>query len=698
MQNKHAYVSQKEVPFPAGVALVSKTDTRGIITYANDAFVAISGYSREELIGKNHNIVRHPEMPPQAFKWLWDTLSENRPWRALVKNRCKNGDYYWVRATVAPIVEGGKTTGFVSVRRAPTRSQITEAEKLYRHLNQSGAQVISKYEKYKFKNWSLAGKLQFLIQFTLLLILGSAQLYVSGNMRDEAKSAAREKGAQIANEIIDSANLLMVTGQFSDPANRHLILKKVMASGSTRSVQFVRTQQVIDQFGAGLPEEQIKDDIQRSAIDSKLPVANFSMDEQGYPSLRLVTPYLASHNFHDTDCLSCHTVQDGSVNGASDVVIELKSDYQRIHKIQMITLAGQIGLQIFLYIFIGYCTRRFITAPALQVKNEFRNIMEGHLDGELDISTHDDMGMLLCEIQTMQSYLRTMMDEVVNEIGKIHKRVVDMDSRVNGVAENTVSEQNQIQQISATMEQFRQSVAVVADMAAHSLDDAKVMQKIVDDNNLNMEQSIHASSKVADTVQSSSKTISDLGVSILKIGSIANTIKEIADQTNLLALNAAIEAARAGEQGRGFAVVADEVRKLAERTATSTKDIALTITEINTTSEAAVLSMRGASGEVEAGISLIRKNGDGLKEIMAAAVNVANRINHIAQASGEQTSAGLSVAQSLEQINVLVDNNAQSARDAKSAAAELAKSADELSRAGYPLTKCAMLTRSQSKN
>jgi aerotaxis receptor len=282
---------------------------------------------------------------------------------------------------------------------------------------------------------------------------------------------------------------------------------------------------------------------------------------------------------------------------------------------------------------------------------------------------------------------------VFTEVGKIHDRVVDLDGRVSGVADNAVCEQQQIKQIAATMEQFRLSVADVAGMAADSLSDAKVMQKVVEENNHNMELSINASSKVADTVQLSSQTISDLGVSILKIGSIANTIKEIAEQTNLLALNAAIEAARAGEQGRGFAVVADEVRKLAERTATSTKDIARTISEINTTSEVAVRSMHGVVGEVETGIGLIRKNGEGLKEIMEAAINVANRIEHIALASGELTTAGQSVAQSLERIAGLVDDNTQSARDAKTAAEELAKSADELSRAGHPLTKCTLPTR-----
>ncbi len=112
MQNKNAFISQKEIVMTAGTVLIYKTDTKGLITYCNDEFEKMSGYARAELIGKSHNIVRHPDMPPAAFKWLWDTLKQQRPWRGLVKNRCKNGDYYWVWATVAPLFDDGKVTGY----------------------------------------------------------------------------------------------------------------------------------------------------------------------------------------------------------------------------------------------------------------------------------------------------------------------------------------------------------------------------------------------------------------------------------------------------------------------------------------------------------------------------------------------------------------------------------------------------------
>ena len=115
--------------------LISKTDLKGRFTYANPAFVEISGFSREEMMGKAHNLVRHPHMPPAAFQDLWDTLQEGKPWTGIVKNRRKDGGFYWVHALVSPIFENEVVTGYASVRVRPSEEQIRAAEALYEKIN-----------------------------------------------------------------------------------------------------------------------------------------------------------------------------------------------------------------------------------------------------------------------------------------------------------------------------------------------------------------------------------------------------------------------------------------------------------------------------------------------------------------------------------------------------------------------------------
>ncbi|MCU0774037.1 MAG: methyl-accepting chemotaxis protein [Ideonella sp.] len=129
-------VTQREFEFRDDEILVSTTDLDSVITYANPAFLRVSGFSREELIGQPHNVVRHPDMPEEAFRDMWDTLRAGLPWQALVKNRRKNGDHYWVVANATPLVEAGRPVGYMSVRTKPTRAQVEAAEALYRRMRE----------------------------------------------------------------------------------------------------------------------------------------------------------------------------------------------------------------------------------------------------------------------------------------------------------------------------------------------------------------------------------------------------------------------------------------------------------------------------------------------------------------------------------------------------------------------------------
>ncbi|WP_374594786.1 PAS domain-containing protein, partial [Aquabacterium sp.] len=132
-------ITQNESVMWDGCTIVSRTDLKGRITYINDDFLKISGFTEEELIGKAHNIVRHPDMPEEAFADLWRTLQAGKPWTGIVKNRCKNGDFYWVVANASPVMEGNEVTGYMSVRTRPTREQIAVVDALYRRFKDGTA-------------------------------------------------------------------------------------------------------------------------------------------------------------------------------------------------------------------------------------------------------------------------------------------------------------------------------------------------------------------------------------------------------------------------------------------------------------------------------------------------------------------------------------------------------------------------------
>jgi len=162
--------------------LVSKTDLKGRITFLNQAFIDISGYSREELMGAPHNLVRHPDMPPEAFADLWNTINGGKSWTALVKNRCKSGDFYWVEANVTPLREGEQITGFISVRNKPSREQVAAAEPIYRDIREGRSNLTIKEGKVvsrgmlarlgTLKNPSIKARLGLAVALPCVLLAG----------------------------------------------------------------------------------------------------------------------------------------------------------------------------------------------------------------------------------------------------------------------------------------------------------------------------------------------------------------------------------------------------------------------------------------------------------------------------------------------------------------------------------------------
>ena len=262
------------------------------------------------------------------------------------------------------------------------------------------------------KNWwqslSIGNKLNIPIQVVLVVVFIIAQLWVMNHIKGEFLDAAKRRAAVSADGIINGMNMLMVTGMISDPTNRRLLIKKMGASEDVKELRIIRAKQVQDQFGFGLPEEQVKDELDRHAIASKQ--AQFLLTEdRGAPTLRAVVPFIVSANFRGTNCLACHHVEVGSVNGAASITIDMTDDFNAIKRTQYMLWMGQIVLQILLFFSITWLIRRFMRPiKRLQAAMESMRLSgstEQFIPIELEKGSRDEIGKLADEFNQMSAEL-----------------------------------------------------------------------------------------------------------------------------------------------------------------------------------------------------------------------------------------------------------------------------------------------------
>lgn len=169
---KRMPVTGNEQVMPEGEQIISTTDLKGRITYVNQVFCDVSGFTEAELLGKAHNIVRHPDVPVAAFENLWQAMKSDQPWRGIVKNRCKNGDHYWVDAYVTPLYEGGRKVGYQSVRTQPTAQMVSTAQQVYDLANTGRAAKHLRLRSLTRQSWLMAGVVM-LASFGALAVLGA---------------------------------------------------------------------------------------------------------------------------------------------------------------------------------------------------------------------------------------------------------------------------------------------------------------------------------------------------------------------------------------------------------------------------------------------------------------------------------------------------------------------------------------------
>ncbi|MDH5436924.1 MAG: methyl-accepting chemotaxis protein, partial [Gammaproteobacteria bacterium] len=499
-------VTNNEVKITENDYIISATDTKGAITRVNDAFLRISGFSEEELIGNNHNIVRHPDMPPAAFEDLWATLKAGKQWMGIVKNRCKNGDYYWVHAYVTPFMENGQIVGYESVRTKPNAEVVKRAEETYKQIN-AGKSGLRRDDLPIYQQIALSFSGIFMVLAVLALISGMNTINVMGAL---------------------VASLLATHGIAT------LVLRKIL---------------VAEKMGMEIVDNKLMQHIYLGSTCKALtPVLAIKMLES-----RVKTFVISSSNFID----------------------------------------------------------RIVPAA--------------------------DQASILME-QTSQ-----------------------------GIAQ----QHNEIDQVATAMNEMMATVQEIAKSAASASESAHEADSEADKGKVVVTEAMGAMSLLSDQIQNSSSAVASLAADSQAIGSVLEVIRGIAEQTNLLALNAAIEAARAGEQGRGFAVVADEVRTLASRTQQSTQEIQQMIERLQQGAINAVETMEKGKEQSVKSEELVENAVESLAMI-AGSVAMINTMNaQIASAAEEQGAVA-------EDINKNIVNISQVAQQAQDSVQAMSASGEEL--------------------
>lgn len=691
-------VTGREHPFPQGKTVISYTNLKGQITRANDAFVELSGFTREELIGQPHNIVRHPDMPEEAFRDLWDTLKKGRPWSGLVKNRRKNGDHYWVRAHASLLADG---SGYVSVRVPTTREEAVAAEQLYAKMRSDssikldeglvlGGGVFAALAR-KVENvgvvtrlWTLA--ISGLAGFLVAISVGWYGLETSSTALKsvfEDRTVPMAAIAKIDKGIVENFTQVLMAFQHNPQgananSEKHEVgvhLEKIANS----KANFDKLWETYTSANLSDEEKAMAQDFsdKRQAWLAKLVPSLNKLKNGDYTNENLSSILKAGHE----ERIATHEALSKLMAYQTDAVKAEFEHSQQQNKLGLeifaaLIVVGSLGLLIQAYLLI-----RKVKMGLAESQAAANAIAAGDLTRPIPAPSKDELGDLNASLSVMRNNLHELIANVRDGISALNQSSGDVSTSAQNSSKVTEMQSEAVSGMAAAMEQLSVSIDQVSEHAGDAHRVSLTSSQQATEGGRVIHSAAAEMESIATSVGNVAQTISGLEKHTAQISGIAKTIREIADQTNLLALNAAIEAARAGEQGRGFAVVADEVRKLAERTASATTDISGMILKIQEGTTQAVKEMEVGVARVSQGVELARQAGNSVGGISQATEHAAHEVDSITHAIQEQSMAARDIAQRIEKIAQGTEENSliasQTATSAKQVAA-LSKQLDEL--------------------
>ncbi|RMG02761.1 MAG: methyl-accepting chemotaxis protein [Nitrospirae bacterium] len=317
-----------------------------------------------------------------------------------------------------------------------------------------------------------------------------------------------------------------------------------------------------------------------------------------------------------------------------------------------VLLSSVIGFLIFAFFLI-----RSIKRPVTMVVESAQKIADGDLTVRIPVTGRDEMGIMGDALNRMIERLNTLFGTISSNVTLLNRQSETLSSATSEMLKGATLQYNQIEQVASATEEMSQTIIEMAENASSSSEAARNSHGLAERGSGAVEEVIQDIRSLAEQLQTSTTEIENLGKRSSEIGEIVTVIQDIAEQTNLLALNAAIEAARAGEQGRGFAVVADEVKKLAEKTGRATEEISEKISSIQSETDSIISLISKGNDSVKNSVEKAIRAGEALAEIVQTSRSAMEMIQRIAAATEEQSSAAEQVSQSMEVVSEIVKGN-----------------------------------------